>query len=158
MNVSWRRVTISTSGVIPGIQKMTEKKFKVRLAVSLHAPNNELRDELVPLNKQFPLEELIPAVREFSATDPQINFHDFVTFEYVVLPGVNDSKGCAEDLGELLKDAPAHINLIPYHPWEGGLYNQPSAEQIDNFRNLIMDHKKGRLHVSIRQSRGLDIM
>lgn len=111
MNISWRRITISTSGVVPWIKRLVREKLPINLAVSLHAADNRLRDRLVPINRRYPLESLIPACREYAHAGGRR-----LTFEYVLLPKTNDSPEQANQLADLLAGLPALVNLIPVNP------------------------------------------
>jgi 23S rRNA (adenine2503-C2)-methyltransferase len=147
--LSKRRVTISTSGVVPAMYRLTEV-CDVSLAVSLHAANDELRNELVPINKKYPLAELLAACRDNVANSPRRR----ITFEYVMLKGVNDSVTDAKALIKLLQDVPSKINLIPFNPFPNTQYQCSSAVTIDRFRNVL--HNAG-LVTTIRKTRGEDI-
>lgn len=150
MAFSRRRITLSTSGVVPSIYR-TGEEIGVGLAISLHATTDELRDVLVPINKKFPIEKLLEACRDY----PGISNTRRITFEYVMLDGVNDSIADARRLVMLLKDIPAKINLIPFNPWPGSEYECSSKKQIDRFAVYLNDHG----YVSpIRRPRGQDIM
>ncbi|MES9858765.1 MAG: 23S rRNA (adenine(2503)-C(2))-methyltransferase RlmN [Sedimenticola sp.] len=143
------RVTISTSGIVPALYQL-KKVSDVSLAVSLHAPNNELRDQLVSINKKYPLEELIPACREYVKGDKRRK----VTWEYVMLDGVNDTIQHAKQLIRLLEGTPSKMNLIPFNPFPGTDYRCSSKEHIDAFRERLM--KAGIITVT-RKTRGEDI-
>lgn len=145
-----RRVTISTAGIVPAILRLSEQ-IDVSLAVSLHAPTNDLRDRLVPLNKKYPLEQLIPACHRF-AESMQRKFH--ITFEYVMLDGVNDQPQNAHQLLKLLKGLPAKVNLIPFNPFPEASWRTSSPMAIQTFQEILMS--KG-LHVMVRKTRGSDI-
>jgi len=148
--LSKRRVTISTAGVVPALKKLRES-CDVSLAISLHAPNNALRDQLVPINKKYPIEELIEACRIYFEGD--IKKKHF-TIEYVMLDGLNDSIQHARQLIKLLKGIPCKINLIPFNPFPETDYKCSSKKTIDQFRNLL--HKAGLVTVT-RKTRGDDI-
>ncbi|MES9868787.1 MAG: 23S rRNA (adenine(2503)-C(2))-methyltransferase RlmN [Sedimenticola sp.] len=143
------RVTISTSGIVPAIYRLNEVS-DVSLAVSLHAPNNELRDQLVPINRKYPLEELIPACREFVKNDKRRK----VTWEYVMLDGINDSDKHAKQLIRLLEGTPSKMNLIPFNPFPGTEYRCSPPERIEAFRQKLM--KAGIISIT-RKTRGDDI-
>ena len=150
MAFSRRRITLSTSGVVPAIYR-TGEEISVGLAISLHATTNELRDVLVPINKKYPIDELIAACRAY----PGISNTRRITFEYVMLDGVNDTIADARRLVMLLKDIPSKINLIPFNPWPGSAYECSSKKQIERFAAYLNDHG----YVSpIRRPRGQDIM
>ncbi len=143
------RVTISTSGIVPNLYRLREVS-DVSLAVSLHAPDNELRNELVPINRKYPLEELIPACREFVRDDKRRK----VTWEYVMLDGVNDSIAQARALIRLLEGTPSKINLIPFNPFPGTDYRTSPPERIEAFRQKLM---RAGIMAMLRKTRGDDI-
>lgn len=143
------RVTLSTSGVVPNIYRLREF-CDVSLAVSLHAPENELRNKLVPINRKYPLEELIPACREFVRNDKRRK----ITWEYVMLDGVNDTDRHAKMLIRLLEGTPSKLNLIPFNPFPGTRYRTSSAERIEGFRQRLM--KSGLISIT-RKTRGDEI-
>ena len=147
--ISRRRVTVSTAGLVPAIDKLHET-LDVSLAVSLHAPNDELRDRLVPLNRKYPISELLEACRRYVADKP----HRRVTFEYVMLAGVNDTPAHARELARVLRSVPAKVNLIPFNPFPGGDYARSEAAAIDRFRDILM---KANLMTITRKTRGEDI-
>ena len=148
--LSKRRVTVSTAGVVPTMDKLGDV-LDSRLAVSLHATNNELRDQLVPINKKYPLEELIPACHRFIEKQ---NARTRITFEYVMLDGINDTDRHARELIKLLKGIPTLMNLIPFNPFEGSGYKTSSRKQIDRFSDILI--KSGMTAVT-RRTRGDDI-
>lgn len=147
--LSKRRVTLSTSGLVPMMEDL-KRRSSVALAVSLHAPNDELRDVLVPINKKYPLKELMRVCRTYFENEPRRK----ITFEYVMLNNVNDSLEHARQLLTLLSDVPAKVNLIPFNSFPGTDYTSSSISQIDKFREVLMN--KG-LHTTIRKTRGDDI-
>ncbi len=147
--VSKYRVTVSTSGIVPGLQRLKEV-CDISLAVSLHAPDNELRDQLVPINRKYPLEELIPACREFVRGDKRRK----VTWEYVMLDGVNDSLAHAKALIRLLEGTPSKVNLIPFNPFPGTDYKASPAERVEAFRMRL---KRSGIIATTRKTRGDDI-
>lgn len=148
--LSKRRVTVSTAGVVPAMDRLGDI-LDMRLAVSLHATNDELRDQLVPLNKKYPLEQLIAACRRF--IDKQ-NSRTRITFEYVMLDGVNDSAKHAEELVRLLKGIPTLMNLIPFNPFEGSGYKTTPMKKIEKFSEILI---KAGMTTVIRRTRGDDI-
>ncbi|MFV2004014.1 MAG: 23S rRNA (adenine(2503)-C(2))-methyltransferase RlmN [Gammaproteobacteria bacterium] len=148
--LSKRRVTVSTAGVIPAMDRLGDT-LDMRLAVSLHATNDALRDELVPVNKKYPLKELMAACRRF--IDKQ-NSRSRITFEYVLLDGVNDKPEHARELIRLLKGIPTLMNLIPFNPFEGSGYRTSSRQAIVRFRDIL--HNAGMTCV-VRKTRGEDI-
>jgi len=149
--LSKRRVTLSTSGLVPQIDKLS-KLSDVSLTISLHAPNDKLRDELVPVNKKYPLKTLLKSVANYV---DQCNDSRVTTFEYILIDRVNDSFELANELADLLKDFPCKINLIPFNSFSGSIYKRPSGNRIKRFREHLQ--LKGHV-VTIRSTRGDDIM
>jgi 23S rRNA (adenine2503-C2)-methyltransferase len=147
--LSRRRVTLSTAGLVPGIDRLREA-CPVALAVSLHAPNDALRDELVPVNRKYPIRELLAACQRYLTKAPR----DFVTFEYVMLAGVNDSVAQARELAALVREVPCKINLIPFNPFPGIDYRRSAPEAIARFRDVLM---QAGLVATVRKTRGDDI-
>ncbi len=147
--LSKRRITLSTAGVVPMIDRL-RAECPVSLAVSLHAPNDGLRDELVPLNKKYPIAELLDACRRYVADVPRSK----VTFEYVMLDGVNDSVAHARELVRLLSDVPAKVNLIPFNPFPATRFVRSPQDAIDRFREVLM---AANLTTITRKTRGDDI-
>jgi len=148
--LSKRRVTISTSGVVPAIDRL--KDFTdASLAVSLHAPNDELRSQIVPLNKKYPIKELLRSVTGYMST---LGERRVAVIEYTLIAGVNDHRQHARELAELLKDFPCKINLIPFNPFAQSDYRRPSATAISNFRQIL--HEAGYT-VTVRTTRADDI-
>lgn len=152
INFSKRKITISTSGVVPEILKFSDE-VKTVLAISLHATNDETRNKIMPLNKKYPLKELMKACEYYVQKNPSGR----ITFEYVMLAGVNDSDVDAQNLVKLLKThkLPALINLIPFNPWEGSEFLCSSRNRIFAFGNII---KNSGYTVTIRKTRGQDVM
>ncbi len=148
--ISKRKVTLSTSGVVPMINKLAED-MDVALALSLHAPNNALRNQLVPLNKKYPLEVLLPACKNYIAG---LGEKRSLTVEYTLLKGVNDQPEHAAEMIELLRDIPCKINLIPFNPFPHSGYERPSNNAIRRFQDLL--HNAG-YNVTVRTTRGEDI-
>ena len=148
-NLARRKVTLSTAGIVPGIDKLAIE-CPVSLAVSLHAADDEIRDEIVPINKKYPLSYLLDACRRYIVKNP----HDKITFEYVMLKGVNDSIGMARSLVQILKGVPAKVNLIPFNPFPNSGYECSSPETIEKFRKLLLG--AGIMTVT-RKTRGQDI-
>ena len=147
--LSRRRVTVSTSGMVPQMDRLKEV-MPVALAVSLHASNDAVRDEIVPLNKKYPLKALMAACQRYLVKAPR----DFVTFEYVMLDGVNDKPQHARELLSLVKDVPCKFNLIPFNPFPNSGYNRSSNENIRVFREILQE---AGLVVTVRKTRGDDI-
>jgi 23S rRNA (adenine2503-C2)-methyltransferase len=150
LSLSRRRITLSTSGVVPEIYRAGEE-IGVMLAISLHAVTDDLRDMLVPINKKYPLKELLDACRAY----PSLSNSKRITFEYVMLKGVNDSIADAKELVRLLKGIPAKINLIPFNPWPGVNYQCSDWEQIEKFADYI---NAAGYASPIRTPRGRDIL
>jgi 23S rRNA (adenine2503-C2)-methyltransferase len=150
LSVSKRRITLSTSGVVPEIPRWGAESGTM-LAISLHAVRNELRDELVPINKRYPIGELLQAARDY----PGLSNARRITFEYVMLKGVNDSLDDARALVRLLKNIPAKINLIPFNPWPGTRYECSEWEEIERFAAVI---NKAGYASPVRTPRGRDIL
>lgn len=150
LSFSKKRITLSTSGVVPLIEQCG-KDLGVRLAVSLHATNDKVRDHIVPINKKYPMKDLLKACKNYPGTRNARR----ITFEYVMLEGVNDSEEDAKALVKLLKEIPSKVNLIPFNPWPGSFFTCSSDKQIDKFASILM--KAG--YVSpIRRPRGQDIL
>ena len=148
--LSRRRITLSTSGVVPMMDKAGEE-LGVNLAVSLHAVRDDLRDELVPLNRKYPLRELMAACRRY----PGASNARRITFEYVMLKGVNDSEADARELVRLIAGLPAKVNLIPFNPWPGSAYEPSSGNALHRFARIVMD---AGFSSPIRTPRGQDIL
>ena len=147
--LSRRRVTVSTSGMVPQMDRLKED-MPVALAVSLHASNDEVRDQIVPLNKKYPLKDLMAACRRYLVKAPR----DFVTFEYVMLDGINDKAEHARELLDLVRDVPCKFNLIPFNPFPNSGYERSSSENIRIFRDIL---QQAGLVVTVRKTRGDDI-
>lgn len=147
--LSKRRVTVSTAGVIPAMKQLREAS-DVALAVSLHAPNDELRNKIVPLNKKYPLRELMSVCREYFKDDNRRS----ITMEYVMLKEVNDTPEHARQLIKILTDVPAKVNLIPFNPFPHADYQRSDDHVIQRFRDILM---KAGLNTTIRRTRGDDI-
>ena len=147
--LSRRRVTVSTSGLVPAMDRLRER-CPVALAVSLHAPNDALRDQLVPINKKYPIKELLAACQRYLQSAPR----DFITFEYVMLEGVNDSLTHAHELVQLVQHTSCKFNLIPFNPFPGSGYRRSSPEAVRLFRDVLM---QAGLITTVRKTRGDDI-
>jgi 23S rRNA (adenine2503-C2)-methyltransferase len=146
---SKRRVTLSTSGVVPALRRLSEMS-EVALAISLHAPNDELRNRLVPINKKYPLSELLEVCRNYFKGDSRRR----ITIEYVMLEGINDQPLHAKQLIKILEGIPVKINLIPFNPFPNTIYNRSSQAVIENFKNILMS---AGFNAITRKTRGEDI-
>lgn len=149
ISLSRRRITLSTSGIVPNIDR-TGFELGVNLAISLHAVNDQLRDKLVPINKKYNLKDLINSCRNY----PNLSNSRRITWEYVMLKDINDTEEDANNLIKLIKGIPSKINLIPFNPWPGSLFETSSKYKIDNFAKIIMD---AGFASPIRKPRGQDI-
>ncbi len=149
--LSKRRVTLSTSGVVPALDRLAGVS-EVSLAVSLHAPNDELRNELVPINRKYPIAELLESCRNYMAV--QSDQSRVVTVEYTLIAGVNDQPEHARELAELLRELPCKINLIPFNPFPRSEYRRPSGNAVSRFWQVLVD--AGYI-VTVRTTRGDDI-
>src|SRR5688572_6754024 len=147
--LSRRRVTVSTAGVIPGMDRLRDE-CPVALAVSLHAPNDALRDRLVPVNRKYPLRELMAACNRYLEKAPR----DFITFEYVMLDGVNDSDAHAHEAAALARQVRCKYNLIPFNPFAQSDYRRSSPERIRRFAEIL---QRAGITVTTRKTRGDDI-
>ena len=147
--LSRRRVTVSTSGIVPAMDRLAEA-CPVALAVSLHAPTDGLRDKLVPINRKYPLAELMAACQRYLVHAPR----DFITFEYVMLDGVNDGDADARALLHLVRDVPCKFNLIPFNPFPSSGFHRSPAERVRRFASLLLD---GGIVTTTRKTRGGDI-
>lgn len=150
LGISKRHITLSTSGVVPQIRQCGEE-LGVNLAISLHAPNDELRSSIMPINNKYPLQDLLDACRSY----PGVSTMRKITFEYVMLDGVNDSDDNARELCALLKDIPCKINLIPFNSWEGSGFVCSPMSRIEKFARILED---GGYEAPIRRPRGRDIL
>jgi 23S rRNA (adenine2503-C2)-methyltransferase len=150
LSLSKRRITLSTSGVVPNIPR-AGAEIGAMLAVSLHAVTDELRNQLVPLNRKYPIAQLLDACRNY----PGLSNARRITFEYVMLKGVNDSLADARALVRLIKGIPAKINLIPFNPWPGTKYECSDWQQIEKFSEIVFDAGYAS---PVRTPRGRDIL
>ena len=150
IGLSRRRITLSTSGVVPMMDR-AGAELGVNLAISLHAVRDELRDEIVPLNRKYPIAELLAACRRYPAASNARR----ITFEYVMLKGINDSEADAHELVRLIAGIPAKVNLIPFNPWPGSPYQTSSGAAIDRFAAIVMD---AGFSSPVRVPRGRDIL
>ena len=149
LSISKRKITLSTSGIVPKII-MAGNEIGSMLAISLHATNNDLRNEIVPINKKYPIEELLDACKNY----PGLSNSKRITFEYVMLKGINDSEAEARDLVKLISGIPAKINLIPFNSWPGSSYECSDWDQIEKFGDIV---NRGGYASPIRMPRGEDI-
>lgn len=147
--LSRRRVTVSTSGLVPVMDRLGDE-CPVALAVSLHAPNDKLRDQLVPINQKYPLKELMAACRRYLEKAPR----DFITFEYIMLDGINDSDAHARELLALVKSVHCKFNLIPFNPFPGSPFRRSPAERVRRFADILM---AAGIVTTTRKTRGDDI-
>ena len=147
--LSRRRVTVSTSGLVPAMDRLREE-CPVALAVSLHAPNDKLRDELVPINQKYPLKELMAACLRYLEKAPR----DFVTFEYTMMAGINDSDAHARELLALVRDVPCKFNLIPFNPFPGSPFKRSPMDRVRRFADILM---QAGVVTTTRKTRGDDI-
>ncbi len=155
INADWglkfgaRRITISTSGVVPKILQLAEEPEQFRLAVSLHGASNEVRSQIMPINQRYPLEELVPAIQKFASVKGRM-----VTLEFILIQEINDGFEQAEKLVEIAQRLHAHVNLIPYNSVDGLDWKRPSLARQDAFHDIL---KKNRVSVTIRREKGHDI-
>ena len=149
LNIGSRHITVSTCGIVPKIYEFSNLKYQVNLAISLHAPNNELRDKLMPINKVYPLEELIKAVKYYIEKTNRR-----VTFEYILLSDINDGEKEARELVKLIKGLNAYINLIPYNQGNSNNFKRTKNENIMKFYDII---KKEKINVTVRREFGSNI-
>lgn len=148
-HLSQRRITVSTVGVVEGILRLAKEEFKVNLALSLHAPNQNLRKKIIPYSKRYLLEEILTAVDQYGKQTKRD-----ITYEYTLLAGINDSLACAEELAGLLAEKQCTVNLIPYNPIDGLMLRRPEKERIEAFRTVL--EGKG-INTTWRYTKGKDI-
>ena len=132
VNIGMRNISLSTCGLVPKIDQLAEKKLQLTLSVSLHAPNNEIRSGMMPVNDAYPVEVLMPAVRRYQETTGRR-----VSFEYSMVRGVNDSDACARQLADLIRGMGAHVNLIPINPVDGSPYSATDAANVQRFQKKL---------------------
>jgi 23S rRNA (adenine2503-C2)-methyltransferase len=155
LNAEWglgfgaRRITISTSGLVPKILKLADEPLGFRLAISLHGATDEVREKIMPVNKAFPLEKLLPAVKTFSEKHGRM-----ITLEFILIEEVNDSLDQAEKLRDIAIDLHAHVNIIPYNTVEGLPWKRPSLTRQDRFADILRD---AGVSVTLRREKGHDI-
>lgn len=150
LNISKRKITISTSGIVPGIEKLLEEKLPVELAVSLHAVFNDKRDKLIPINKRFPLEDLFTVLKEYQRITNRR-----ITFEYILIKEFNVSDNDANVLADFMHEFDHTLNLIPYNPVVENDFERPSQKKIDKFYSILKNDRK--VNVVIRGEKGTDI-
>ena len=129
LNIGMRNISLSTCGIVPQIERLAQEKLQLTLSVSLHAPTNEIRSRMMPVNDAYPLEKLMPAVRAYQQTTGRR-----VSFEYSMVRGVNDSDLCARELAALIRGMGAHVNLIPINPVDGSPYSATDSENVRRFQ------------------------
>lgn len=149
INIGSRHITVSTSGIIPKIREFASFPYQVNLAISLHAPNDEIRNDLMPINKVYPLKDLIKEIKNYIKTTNRR-----VTFEYILLDGINDSIACANELCDLVQGLNCYVNLIPYNETNNFGYKRSKKETISQFYDII---KKRKINVTIRREFGTNI-
>lgn len=149
LNFGARRITVSTSGIVPRIDALAEEPLQLNLAVSLHAPNNDLRGQLVPVNGRWPVEELLAACDRYIAKTGRR-----ISFEYALMNGINNSDEIAHELGTLLRGRLCHVNVIPFNPVEVLDFERPTVDMIDRFAAIVQSHG---VPTTVRYSRGVEI-
>lgn len=149
MNFGARRITVSTSGIVPRIDALADEPLQINLAVSLHAPNNELRDQLVPINGRWPVQDLLAACDRYIAKTGRR-----ISFEYALMNGINNSDEIANELGRLLRGRLCHVNVIPFNPVEVLDFERPTVQMIDRFAEIVESHG---VPTTVRYSRGIEI-
>ncbi len=149
VNIGMRNISLSTCGIVPQIDQLAEKKLQLTLSISLHAPNNEMRSKMMPVNDAYSVEELIAACRRYQKTTGRR-----ISFEYSMVRGVNDSPATAKELAKLIKGMGAHVNLIPINPVDGSPYSATDAENVKRFQNMLIDLG---VNATVRRRLGSDI-
>ncbi len=149
LNIGMRNISLSTCGIVPQIDRLAERKLQLTLSVSLHAPNNESRSKMMPVNDAYPVEQLIAACRRYQKTTGRR-----ISFEYSMVRGVNDSPEFAKQLSDLIKGMGAHVNLIPINPVDGSPYSATDAQNVKRFQNLLMELG---VNATVRRRLGSDI-
>jgi 23S rRNA (adenine2503-C2)-methyltransferase len=150
VSIGPQKITVSTSGFLPGLKRWIEETPGVNLALSLHSPYREKRNELIPINRKFPLEEVLQYIDKMPLQKKQ-----FVTYEYLLINDFNDSAVDAHKTGELLKEKGAYINLIPFNPFPGSKYQRPEREKVEKFKRVLDEYKIPTL---IREAKGDDVL
>lgn len=149
VNIGMRNISLSTCGIVPQIDKLAEKKLQLTLSISLHAPNNAMRSQMMPVNDAYPVEELIAACRRYQKITGRR-----ISFEYSMVRGVNDSPATAKELAKLIRGMGAHVNLIPINPVDGSPYSATDAENVKRFQNMLTDLG---VNATVRRRLGSDI-
>lgn len=149
LNLGYRNITISTSGIVPGIERLAHENIPITLSISLHAPNNELRTALMPINKRYPLEEVMQAAANYAEITKRR-----ITYEYILIDKYNDNIAQAQELCRLLKNQLANVNLIPVNPVKERNFNRPSPSRIKTFAKYLNDR---HITATVRQEMGTDI-
>lgn len=155
LNADWgfgcgaRRITVSTSGLVPEIEKLREESVQIRLAISLHGATNEVRDRIMPINRRYPLEKLLPAAKRFQEKHGRM-----LTLEFILIEGINDGLEQAEELAKIARDLHAHVNCIPYNTVEGLPWTRPSLTRQEQFGRVL---RKAGISFTIRREKGHDI-
>ena len=149
MAIGARHITVSTCGIVPKIKEFTKEKRQVNLAISLHAPNDELRSQLMHINKVYPLKEVMAAVRDYLKVTNRK-----VTFEYIMLKDVNDSDECALELASLIRDMTAYVNLIPYNETSHIEFKKTDRNKIMHFYDIL---KRNKINVTVRKEFGSEV-
>jgi 23S rRNA (adenine2503-C2)-methyltransferase len=149
-SIGVQKITISTAGYIPGLKRWSEEIPRVNLALSLHSPSAEKRNELIPINKKYPLEDVLSYIDQVP-----LNKKQFITYEYILIKDFNDSADDAEKLGNLLAGKSAYINIIPFNPYPGSRYQRPDLDTVENFKAVLDTFKIPTL---IRGVKGDDVL
>ena len=151
LGIGPRQMTLSTAGFIPGIKKF--KRFpKINLALSLHSPFHEIRSQLIPINEQYPLDQVLAELEDI---EKHLIKKQFITYEYLLIKGLNDRPEDAQELGRLFNKRKALINLIPFNPFPGSTYQRPTDDEVDHFKELLVEQK---LRTLVRITKGSDIL
>ena len=149
VNIGMRNISLSTCGIVPQIDRLAEKKLQLTLSISLHAPNNAMRSQMMPVNDAYPVEELIAACRRYQKVTGRR-----ISFEYSMVRGVNDSPATAKELAKLIRGMGAHVNLIPINPVDGSPYSATDAENVKGFQNMLTELG---VNATVRRRLGSDI-
>lgn len=149
VNIGMRNISLSTCGIVPQIDRLAEKKLQFTLSISLHAPNNAMRSQMMPVNDAYPVEELIAACRRYQKVTGRR-----ISFEYSMVRGVNDSPATAKELAKLIRGMGAHVNLIPINPVDGSPYSATDAENVKRFQNMLTELG---MNATVRRRLGSDI-